>query len=89
MLIETAATGPEDIGRQVFPPVSRLQREHGLSCEGKRERLLENHDYEKCELLIGMDQKNLREMYRICGEYTKKIHLLLDDTGAGCVSTRL
>ena len=80
-LIESAATSPEDVGQPIFPPVCRLLRGHGLPCEGKVARLLENHDYENYDMLIGMDQKNLRDMYLICGgDYANKIHLLLDFT---------
>ena len=40
-----------------------------------------NHDYDKYDLLIGMDQANLRNMHRICGgDYADKMHLLLDFT---------
>ena len=40
-----------------------------------------NSDYEKYDLLIGMDQANLRSMYRICGgDFADKMHLLMDFT---------
>ena len=81
VLIESAATSPEDIGKPIFTPVRRMLMEHGLSCEEQRTRLLENHDYENFDLLIGMDRKNLRDMYQICGgDYAEKMHLLLDYT---------
>ena len=38
-------------------------------------------DYARFDLLIGMDQENLRNMLRICGgDPEGKIHLLLDYT---------
>ena len=40
-----------------------------------------NSDYEKYDLLIGMDRANLRSMYRICGgDFADKMHLLMDFT---------
>lgn len=37
--------------------------------------------YDNCDLLVGMDAENLRNMYRICGgDYAGKLHLLLDYT---------
>ena len=45
----------------------RKLSEHGIDCSGKRARQLLNCDYEKYDLLIGMDRANLRSMYRICG----------------------
>ena len=39
------------------------------------------HDYEKYDLLIGMDRDNLRDMYRICGgDPDGKLRLLMDYT---------
>lgn len=44
-------------------------------------RQLTNRDYDAYDLLIGMDQANLRNMYRICGgDYAGKMHLLMDFT---------
>lgn len=41
-----------------------------------------NRDYDEYDLLIGMDQANLRDMYRICGgDYVGKMSLLMDHTG--------
>ena len=38
-------------------------------------------DYDKYDLLIGMDSANLRNMYRICGgDFAGKLHLLMDYT---------
>jgi Protein-tyrosine-phosphatase len=42
---------------------------------------LTNRDYDEYDLLIGMDQANLRDMYRICaGDYAEKRSLLMDHT---------
>ncbi len=37
-------------------------RRHGISCDGHAARQLTNADYEKYDLLIGMDSANLRDM---------------------------
>ena len=38
-------------------------------------------DYDRFDLLIGMDSANLRDMYRICGgDYADKMSLLMDYT---------
>ena len=40
-----------------------------------------NQDYDKYDLLIGMDSANLRNMHRICGgDFAGKLHLLMDYT---------
>ena len=79
--IESAATSREEIGNPVYPPARRKLAEHGISCEGHAARQLTNRDYDEYDLLIGMDQANLRDMYRICGgDYVGKMSLLMDHT---------
>ena len=79
--IESAATSTESIGSPVYPQVSGKLSEYGIDCSGKRARQLLNSDYEKYDLLIGMDHANLRNMYRICGgDFADKMHLLMDFT---------
>ena len=79
--IESAATSTEEIGNPVYPPARRKLAEHGIDCAGKTARQLRNSDYEKYDLLIGMDRANLRNMYRICGgDFAGKMHLLMDYT---------
>ena len=70
-----------DSAIRVYPPARRKLSEHGIDCSGKRARQLLNSDYEKYDLLIGMDRANLRSMYRICGgDFADKMHLLMDFT---------
>lgn len=79
--IASAATSTEEIGHPVYPPARRKLAEHGIQCDGHSARQLTNRDYDEYDLLIGMDQANLRNMYRICGgDYAGKMHLLLDYT---------
>jgi len=77
--ISSAATSTEEIGNPVYPSARRKLAEHGIDCTGKTARQLQNSDYEKYDLLIGMDQANLRNMYRICGgDFNDKMHLLME-----------
>ena len=79
--IESAATSREEIGNPVYPPARQKLKEHGISCEGHAARQLTNQDYEEYDLLIGMDQANLRSMYRICGgDFADKMSLLMEHT---------
>ena len=79
--IASAATSREEIGNSVYPPVRKLLNAHGIDCSGKTARQLEKADYEKYDLLIGMDSANIRNMNRICGgDPEGKIHLLLSYT---------
>ena len=79
--IESAATSTEEIGNPVYPPARRKLREHGIDCTGKTARQLNGRDYDRFDLLIGMDRANLRNMQRICGgDPDGKLHLLMDFT---------
>ena len=80
--IESAATSREEIGNPVYPPARRKLSEHGIACGGHAARQLTGGDYAEYDLLIGMDQANLRNMRRICGGDSEgKLSLLLDWTG--------
>ena len=79
--IESAATSTEEIGNSVYPPAQRKLAEHGISCKGKTARQMRRADYDRFDLLIGMDEWNIRNMNRICGgDPENKIHKLLDYT---------
>ena len=65
--IESAATSTEEIGNEVYPPARRKLAEHGISCKGKRARQMTSRDYERFDLLVGMDTWNIRNMKAICG----------------------
>ena len=78
--IESAATSREEIGNPVYPPARRKLAEHGIACDGHAARQITKEDYDEYDLLIGMDQENLKNMYRIFGKDANKVHLLMDYT---------
>ncbi len=79
--IESAATSTEEIGNPVYPPARRKLAEHGIGCAGKTARQLTRSDYDRFDLLIGMDEWNIRNMTRMCGgDPEGKIIRLLDLT---------
>jgi len=79
--IESAATSTEEIGSPVYPPARRKLAEHGIGCAGHAARQLVQANYGQYDLLIGMDQANLRNMRRICGgDPDGKLHLLMEYT---------
>jgi protein-tyrosine phosphatase len=79
--IESAATSTEEIGNEVYPPARRKLAEHDISCKGKTARQMTRRDYDRFDLLIGMDAWNIRNMKVICGgDPDNKIRQLLDFT---------
>lgn len=80
--IASAATSTEEIGNPVYPPARRKLAEHSIACDGKTARQLTRRDYERYDLLIGMDRYNIRNMERMCGgDPDGKIHMLMEYAG--------
>ena len=80
--IESAAHSAEEIGNPVYPPAKKELARHGISCEGKRARQITMADYDKWDLIIGMEKLNLGYMKRILGDDSEdKIHLLMEYAG--------
>ena len=77
--IASAATSREELGNPVYPPARRKLAEHGIGCAGHAARQLVRADYDRWDLLIGMDGANLRNMRRLFdGDAEGKCSLLLD-----------
>lgn len=80
--VASAATSSDECGKAVYPPARRELARHGISCDGHVARQLTRQDYGRYDLLIGMDNANLRDMRRICGgDPGGKLHLLLEYAG--------
>ena len=79
--IDSAATSTEEIGNGVHHGTRRKLAQMGVPCGGHRARQMTRGDYEKFDLLIGMDNANIRNMTRIAGgDPEGKIHRMLDYT---------
>ena len=77
----SAGTSSEEYGNPVYPPARRKLAEHGIDCAGKTARQLTRADYDRYDLLIGMESRHLSAMRRICGgDPAGKMHRLLDYT---------
>ena len=84
--IASCATSREEIwngvGNPVYPPAREELAKHGISCAGKRAVQLCKSDYDRYDLLIGMDDNNIRNMMGILGsDPDHKVHKLLEYTG--------
>ncbi len=77
--VESAATSAEELGNPVYPPARRKLKEHGIDCSGHAARRLKKEDYDRFDMLIGMDEANVSSIRRICGR-DDKVSMLLDYT---------
>ena len=84
--IASAATSSEEIwngvGSPIYPPAQRKLMEKGIPFDrGKQARLLVREDYGRFDLIIGMDERNRKNMKRLFGgDPDGKVNLLLDYT---------
>ena len=79
--IASAATSTEELGNGVYPPARRILNAHGIDCSGKYARQITMRDYEYYDLLIGMDNANMRNMKRFFGgDPSGKLRMLMDYT---------
>lgn len=82
--IASAATSREELGNGVYPPARQKLVEHGIPCAGHAARQITPKDYVNFDLLIGMDEENIRNMRRVfSGDPEGKVSLLLDHAGRG------
>ena len=79
--IDSAATSREEIGNGVHHGTRRKLAQMGVPCGDHRARQMTRDDYDKFDLLIGMDNANIRNMTRIAGgDPEGKIRMMLDYT---------
>ncbi len=64
-VIDSAGTSSEELGNPVYPPMRRVLEAHGVPCECRAARQIRRGDYDRYDLLIGMDEENLWNMRRI------------------------
>ena len=78
---DSAATSGEEIGNPIYPPAARKLREKGVPVLPHAARRMTAGDYAGYDLLIGMDDANIRNMNRIAGgDPDGKIRRLMDYT---------
>lgn len=70
--VSSSATSSENVwdgvGAPVYTPVRRLLESKGISCSGKRAQVLTAEDGETYDLIVCMDDSNMRNAKRIVGE---------------------
>ena len=81
--IASCATSTEEIGNPVYPPARAELMRRGIPCEHRAARQLTKADYDKYDLLIGMDENNIRNMRRMLGgDPQGKIRKMMEFTGS-------
>jgi len=80
--IASCATSTEEIGNPVYPPARAELARQGIPCERRGARQLTKGDYAAYDLLLCMDDWNVRNTRRMVGgDPEGKIHKLLEYDG--------
>lgn len=78
-LVDSMATSYEEIGNPVHHGTRQVLKEHGIKCLEHRAARMRREDYDRYDLILGMDTNNIRNIMRIIGDDPdNKVHLLLD-----------
>lgn len=80
-LIDSAATSSEETGNPIYLPMKHALEKEGIPIGNHHARKLMLADYERFDLLIGMDEENrwnMEEMFP--DDMDHKIHLLMEYT---------
>ena len=82
--ISSLAASREEEGNGLYPPARAKLREKGVPITPHTARQITRADYDRADLILAMDSRNLRSLRRILGgDPVGKIHLLTCYTGGG------
>lgn len=82
IMVDSAATSSEEIGNPVHRGTRRALAEHGVACGNHRARRVKREDYDACDLVVGMDEANMRSLNRLFdGDPEGKLRKLLEYAG--------
>lgn len=74
--ISSAAVTNEEIGNDVYPPAKRCLIAHGIPCPPRAAHRITSREVEEADLLLCMDESNLRHLSSISPVAIEKAHLL-------------
>lgn len=67
-LIDSCATSREEIGNDIYPPAKRCLSAHGVPFTRHAARQITHEDYEKFDMILCMEDYNIRNLRRVLGE---------------------
>lgn len=80
--IESAATTTDEIGNPVHSGTRRILSREGIDCAGKTARQITAADYDAFDVIVGMDEANMRDMERrFGGDTAHKLHKMMEFAG--------
>jgi protein-tyrosine phosphatase len=68
VLIDSCATSREEIGNDIYPPAKRCLSAHGVPFSRHAARQITREDYENFDMILCMEDYNIRNLRRVLGE---------------------
>ena len=66
--IDSCATSREEIGNDIYPPAKRCLAGHGVPFTRHEARQITAADYEHFDMILCMEDYNIRNQRRVLGE---------------------
>lgn len=67
-VIDSCATSREEIGNDIYPPAKRCLSAHGVPFTRHAARQITKEDYDKFDLILCMEEYNIRNLARVLGQ---------------------
>ena len=68
VLIDSCATSREEIGNDIYPPAKHCLSAHGVPFSRHAARQITHEDYENFDMILCMEDYNIRNLRRVLGE---------------------
>ena len=80
--IESCATSTEELGNDIYPPAKEELKRRGIPFEKRCARQMRKDDYDRFDLIVAMDSRNLRNLRPFCGsDPGTKVSMLMQHAG--------
>lgn len=77
--IESSATSNEEIGNSIYPPAQQILSTLKIPCHGHHARRFTIDDYNRFDMIVVMEDYNVKNIMRIIGcDCEEKVWKLLD-----------
>ncbi len=74
---DSKATSMEEIGNDIYPKAKKVIEKHNVTIEKHYASQTKKEDYDKYDLIIGFETRNINDIKKIIGEDPyNKVHLL-------------
>ena len=68
VLVDSCATSTEEIGNAIYPPARRCLQAHNVPVLPHVARQITRDDYARFDLILCMENYNIRNLHRVLGE---------------------